>query len=128
MGTPLYDVGAILTVILGFGLIGYSIYGMITGIIRIKGAIIVREENPRFYWALIGIWIAVGIIFLISYFVFGHLFRIYTQLLIFLNTLQKNKEKALLGQALHLRKIPGKPKRYFTRVNSLSPYPFNSTV
>jgi len=72
MDAPLEDISIVMTALIGIFLIGYSIYLIITRKeIHVRGIIIDKELHFRVYWALIDIWIVVGILLIILSLVFG---------------------------------------------------------
>ena len=75
MSIPDLDIGRIMIALIGLFLIVYSVYVMKTKKIPFRGGIIDKEQNPRFYWGLIGIWILVGILLLILPLVFGYVYH-----------------------------------------------------
>jgi hypothetical protein len=58
-----YDFGLILIFFIAlFLFFGYPLYALITGKIIGGGKEYSKEKNPRFYWALIGLTLGIGII------------------------------------------------------------------
>jgi len=61
--------GIFLRVVVIFLIFGYPLYALVTGKIISGSKEYYKEENPRIYWALIGLLVGVGIFVFLIFFI-----------------------------------------------------------